>query len=1076
MCGFFVGETTARECGSIDIRNKLSQFEKLRNCTVVSGYLNIVLLDRFNESHWTNLSFPELREITGMLVIFRVFGLKSFKQLFPNLTVIRGQDVLANYALVVFEMPDLENLGLRSLLSVQRGYVRIEKNPKLCYANTIDWDKITQTAGGNYIQKDIRSDCPNATTNCTGCEPKFCWSPHNCQRFEGSYLLPHFQNCDYKCLGGCKNNTCFVCRGITDGEKCVDTCEPPKILNIQSVRCITKQKCIAEGKIVHDGKCLSDCPNGFMNVTNKCQRCKNSCPKVCYGMQIDFIENAEKLRGCTILNGSLQIKLNTDMAKLLEELESNLGGIQEIYGFLKIYRSAPITSLNFLRSLHTIHGEELENGQFALVVYENSNLQKLFDFDYNRDEMNILNGGMMFHYNQKLCYTEIQNLQKRSIYNKTLDYISKESNGYKHACDMETIRVDFDIISTTSVRIFWEQYHTNEKSTLEGYLIYLIEAPKKDITTYFGRDSCSRHSWRPDMISKENLVYDKSRQMYAYNITDLVPGTQYAFYVRTYLSSEGINAQSIIKYIQMPIDRLSAPAVKTIQKTSDSITLGWHVQPAQKSLVAHFNVEMYERPYNQALLDTRDYCAYPRRDEMEGDKNEAKNCCSADHDDETYQILKLHTNFEPYIDCDEDPFQPGCHLFEYDRFVRQVELLAHQCHLFHGHNSLICQNTNTAGFTRWAGKRDSTVGDTSTIRIRVDSFKNNITVNNLMPYTLYTFQVFACSVDFVCSSYYSHNERTTVDVVADIVRNVSIFDAWEGQSIALQFMEPFEPNGLTVAFKVEIRRMEGNQETETVCITRKEHALNKNIFQYETFDMLPGLYSFRVQAISLATDGPWSDYIFYRVIEKETTTIVQKVVAGICITVSFLIVLFGVFWWTKHYETGRQERRIVEDRVDLLSAQDLDPDQQNDNKEILEMHELIREKQRRAEMSESERDVRETGSPQAGPSHAEPRAGPSHAGQPQAGPSHAYDKPKPSLLREHEMLTEPENKRSSSEDSIFAGLPRKSSYPELWQAAPSYKVNSMPWPSNSQLNIRFRLGIASDDAYKVPVIFDSSLV
>lgn len=133
------------------------------------------------------------------------------------------------------------------------------------------------------------------------------------------------------------------------------------------------------------------------------------------------------------------------MAKLSDELEENLGAIREIDGYLKIYRSSSITSLKFLKSLQVIHGYVLENEQFALVVYENTNLQQLFEFDGERSELKIERGGMMFHYNQKLCSNEIRKLQLNTDYNKSLDYISKESNGYKHSCDMETIRIDYTV-------------------------------------------------------------------------------------------------------------------------------------------------------------------------------------------------------------------------------------------------------------------------------------------------------------------------------------------------------------------------------------------------------------------------------------------------------------------------------------------------------------------------------------------------------------------------------------------------------------------------------------------------------
>jgi insulin receptor len=74
----------------------------------VEGFVRVVLIDRANESEYDKFSFPELREITGYLLIYRVTGLTSLGRMFPNLTVIRGNSLFVDYALVVYEMFDLQ--------------------------------------------------------------------------------------------------------------------------------------------------------------------------------------------------------------------------------------------------------------------------------------------------------------------------------------------------------------------------------------------------------------------------------------------------------------------------------------------------------------------------------------------------------------------------------------------------------------------------------------------------------------------------------------------------------------------------------------------------------------------------------------------------------------------------------------------------------------------------------------------------------------------------------------------------------------------------------------------------------
>lgn len=179
---------SARECADLDIRNEVASLKVLNNCTVVHGFLQIVLMDN-PDNDFKGLSFPELREITGFLMLFRVFGLTTLGDLFPNLVIIRGATLFADYGLILYGLPDLQQIGLRNLLSIERGFVRIELCPKLCYASSIDWALIThQEAMGNVVPKDSET-CANVTRHCATCEmPGRCWSYVNCQKKIGGQM------------------------------------------------------------------------------------------------------------------------------------------------------------------------------------------------------------------------------------------------------------------------------------------------------------------------------------------------------------------------------------------------------------------------------------------------------------------------------------------------------------------------------------------------------------------------------------------------------------------------------------------------------------------------------------------------------------------------------------------------------------------------------------------------------------------------------------------------------------------------------------------------------------------------
>lgn len=186
-------------CGPhIDIRNEISEFKKLENCTVVEGYLQILLIgDKNHNLHqeFRTLSFPKLTMVTDYLLLFRVAGLDSLSTLFPNLSVIRGRNLFYNYALVIFEMTSLKDIGLYNLRNITRGAIRIEKNPELCYLDSVDWSLIMDAEFNNYVagnklSKECGDVCPGIMEDNPQCfRTSFndmysyrCWTSSHCQK------------------------------------------------------------------------------------------------------------------------------------------------------------------------------------------------------------------------------------------------------------------------------------------------------------------------------------------------------------------------------------------------------------------------------------------------------------------------------------------------------------------------------------------------------------------------------------------------------------------------------------------------------------------------------------------------------------------------------------------------------------------------------------------------------------------------------------------------------------------------------------------------------------------------------
>lgn len=117
-------------CGSVVIRNSGDRLSALQNCTIVNGYVQIVLLDATKPSDF-NVGYPLLREITQYLVVYRVSGLSSLGKLFPNLMLIRGvySSTFPGLALMIHDNEHLKEIGLYSLTNITQGSVIISKNP-----------------------------------------------------------------------------------------------------------------------------------------------------------------------------------------------------------------------------------------------------------------------------------------------------------------------------------------------------------------------------------------------------------------------------------------------------------------------------------------------------------------------------------------------------------------------------------------------------------------------------------------------------------------------------------------------------------------------------------------------------------------------------------------------------------------------------------------------------------------------------------------------------------------------------------------------------------------------------------
>ncbi|BFZ05313.1 hypothetical protein BsWGS_08351 [Bradybaena similaris] len=648
-------------CGDMDIRNSVKSFHMLENCTVIEGSLHISLIDYVPQEEYDKYSFPLLREITGHLMMFRVFGLRTLRNLFPNLTVIRGQSkFFKDYALVAYEMRDLEELGLTSLTLVN-GLVRLTKNHRLCHLSSIDWGQLAPNVDpSKHLIVENREEqlCPDfcdescPSTIYQDIQRKRCWSPkpNDCQRNlvckcpNGRQCAPDGSCCHELCLGGCSGTTaseCYVCNQVVYKNECMSHC-PNHTFMLYNRRCLTRSECLnlrsRSGRInrsdssdnfpkilMRNGttpsQCVFKCPAGYMvkEKDPECIRCQGICPKVCNTTKVSSIQDSEVLFGCSKINGSLEIQI-TGGRDIDHEFTKNLGAIREVTGYIRIWRTYPLYTLHFFRDLEIIGGDKLLHREYSLFVADNTNIKEIFPEEQMK-KMIIQKGKIGFHNNRKLCFDKIskfvQHLNSTSHLNSQRVDISNTSNGNLIACNRLTL--DLKLVPgylPYVVVLHWEQYHSeNDHRNLINYIINYKEVsePVKDI--FEGRDACSNNDWKIVEHWPQLESWSKNKTVKYENFTLVTPKsfTKYAVYVEAItLDTANISAMTdILYFVSSPYKPTPPMDLEVSSADPHELTVRWNPPTMQNGNVTHYKLFYYPQSPSTDGFEQRDYCKDP---------------------------------------------------------------------------------------------------------------------------------------------------------------------------------------------------------------------------------------------------------------------------------------------------------------------------------------------------------------------------------------------------------------------------------------------------------------------------------
>ncbi|XP_034445106.1 insulin-like growth factor 1a receptor [Hippoglossus hippoglossus] len=891
-------------CGpSIDIRNDISEFKRLENCTVVEGYLQILLInDKTNNIHpeaFSSLSFPKLTVITDYLLLFRVSGLDSLSMLFPNLSVIRGRQLFYNYALVIYEMTSLKDIGLYNLRNITRGALRIEKNPELCYLDSVDWSLIMYSEFNNIINgnkkaKECDNVCPGIMEDNPLCQRTSfndnydyrCWTSYQCQKVCPEHCkhacTDKGECCHSQCLGSCTepNNdmACSACLHYFHEDRCVPDC-PLGTYKFEGWRCITMDLCSQvhlpgdSHFVIHGGECMPDCPSGFTrNETNRmfCSACNGLCDKVCIPHIIDSVDAAQSLKDCTVIEGNLDINIRRGN-NIASELESFMGLIQTVTGFVKIRHSHALGSLSFLKSLRFINGQELIDNMYSFSTIDNQHLQYLWD--WTQHNLTIRAGRLFFRLNPKLCMSEIHTMWEKTGITVKPEEGDFRNNGERASCESHTLTFKSNESTSHMIKLMWERYQPSDPGDLISFIVYYKESPFQNITEFDGQDGCGSNSWHMvdvDLPQDENSEPNVSLQ-------HLKPWTQYAVFVKAItlqvVGKHITGAKSDIIYVRTRPAPPSVPKdARAFANSSTKLVVKWSPPMFPNGNLTYYLVrwqqqsedrELYQHNYCSkelkipirisatGLTDMDDNTKPTKSDLAGGEKGP---CCACqktpeekDREKDDRVFLKIFENFlHNAIFLPRPP----------DRRRRDVFGVANDT-LFHDS----------------AGKGNTSLGPGNSTDgvppIREYPFSEDksaaeyLDIPNLQPFTVYRLDIHACNEEVGrCSAGAFVFSRTKPAVKADDIPGKVIYersDKVEG-CVLLHWLEPIMPNGLILMYEIKFRL--GTEPEKHECVSRHHYREHSGA---RLTNLGSGNYSARVRATSLAGNGSWTESVFFYV-------------------------------------------------------------------------------------------------------------------------------------------------------------------------------------------------------------------
>ncbi|ELW54889.1 Receptor tyrosine-protein kinase erbB-2 [Tupaia chinensis] len=403
-----------------------------QGCQVVQGNLELTYLPA-NAS----LSFlQDIQEVQGYVLIAH----NRVRQVpLQRLRIVRGTQLFEDsYALAVLDNGDpldnaspsmgsapagLRELQLRSLTEILKGGVLIQRNPQLCYQDTILWKDIFHK--NNQLARTLvdtnRSRALTRTVCAVGCARCKGPLPTDC--------------CHEQCAAGCtgpKHSDCLACLHFNHSGICELHCPALVTYNTDTFESVPNP----EGRYTFGASCVTACPYNYLSTdvgsctlvcplnnqevtaedgTQRCEKCSKPCARVCYGLGMEHLRearavtsaNIQEFAGCKKIFGSLAFLPESfdgdpasNTAPLQPEQLRVFDTLEEITGYL--YISAwpdSLSNLSVFQNLRVIRGRVLHDGAYSLT------LQGLGISSLGLRSLRELGSGLaLIHRNARLCF------------------------------------------------------------------------------------------------------------------------------------------------------------------------------------------------------------------------------------------------------------------------------------------------------------------------------------------------------------------------------------------------------------------------------------------------------------------------------------------------------------------------------------------------------------------------------------------------------------------------------------------------------------------------------------------------